>query len=131
MEDNKLSEIAATLQELLKWTRFAGMNEVKKVLSSALDSEVKTVIYHNRDGSKSSPEIANIVKVSDWTIRNYWKSWSKLGIVEALQVGRGERYRKAFDIEDFGFDIPNLSTVNVASARSVENEDSRLGELNG
>ncbi len=40
MEDNKLSEIAATLQRLLKWNRFAVINEVKNVLPFALELEV-------------------------------------------------------------------------------------------
>lgn len=99
------------LREILKWIRFAGMKEVKVVLSSALDSETKKVIYHLSDGEKGSVEIAKASRVSDSTVRSYWKSWAKLGIVEAIKVRRGERYKKAFDLEDFGIEVPQLKSA--------------------
>lgn len=130
MSEDKLSEIAATLKELLKWTRFAGMKEVKSVLQTALDSEVKKTIYHLSDGNRSSAEISATVRLSDQTIRNYWKSWSKLGIVEALKMRGGERYKKAFDIEDFGIEIPRMmpSAVETPKAESQEEGKSEKGE---
>jgi len=94
----------ALLREIVKWLRFAGMKEVKTVLTSALDTEQKKLVYHLSDGGKSSLDIAQQSGVSDFTVRNYWKQWSKLGIVEAIKVGRGDRYVKTFDLEDFGID---------------------------
>jgi hypothetical protein len=123
MSEDKLSEIAGTLKELLKWTRFTGMKEVKSVLQSTLDSDVKKIVYHLSDGNTGSVRIAAAVKLSDWTIRNYWKSWSKLGIVEAVKMTAGERYRKAFDMEDFGIDIPK-ATMPVEESK----KDERAGE---
>ena len=99
------------LREILKWIRFAGMKEVKVVLSSTLDSETKIVIYHLSDGDKGSREIAEASGVSDWTVRNYWKSWARFGIVEPIKVGRGERYKKAFELEDFGIEVPQLTST--------------------
>jgi hypothetical protein len=58
------------------------------------------------DGDNGSVEIAKQGGVSDFTVRAYWKQWSRLGIVEAIKVGRGDRYKKSFDLEDFGIDIP-------------------------
>ena len=130
MSEDKLSEIAATLKELLKWTRFAGIKEVKGALQLALDSDVKKTIYHLSDGNKSSTEIAAAVKLSDWTVRNYWKSWSKLGIVEAMKMGRGERYMKAFDLDDFGIEIPRIvpSAVETAEPESQKEGKAQEGE---
>lgn len=118
MAEDKLSEIAITLKELLKWTKFAGIKEVKSVLLSALDTEAKKIIYYLSDGDTSSAEIAGAANVSDWTVRNYWKSWNKLGIVEALQVGSGQRYKKAFDIEEFGIELPKIATANAQSNKA-------------
>lgn len=122
MSEDKLSEIASTLKELLRWTRFAGMKEVKSTLESALNSDIKRIIYHLSDGNRGRAEIAAIVKLSDQTVSNYWKSWSKLGIVEAMKMRGGERYKKAFDLEDFGMEIPEImpSTVETPKAKSQE-----------
>lgn len=122
MAEDKLSEIAGTLKELLKWTKFTGMKEVKSVLLLALDTETKKIIYHLSDGDKSSAEIADVANVSDWTVRNYWKSWNKLGIVEALQVGTGQRYKKAFDIEDFGIEAPKIAPAKT-QPKKIESQD--------
>ena len=105
------NEQIVLLREIVKWLRFTGMKEVKTVLTSALDSDQKKLVYHLSDGGKSSLEIAQQSGVSDFTVRNYWKQWSKVGIVEALKVGRGDRYKKAFDLEDFGMEIPQGKTV--------------------
>jgi hypothetical protein len=100
------SEQIALLREIAKWLRFAGMKEVKAVLTSALDTDQKKLVYHLSDGNNGSVEIAQQSGVSDFTVRSYWKQWSKVGIVEAIKVGRGDRYKKAFDLEDFGIDVP-------------------------
>jgi transposase len=105
------NEQIALLREIAKWLRFAGMKEVKSVLAFALDTNQKRLVYHLSDGNNGSVEIARQSGVSDFTVRNYWKQWSKLGIVEAIKVRRGDRYKKAFDLEDFGMDIPQARTV--------------------
>ena len=103
---SQANEQTVLLREILKWLRFSGMKEVKSALTSALDSDQKKLIYHLSDGNKGSPDIGQQSGVSDFTVRNYWKQWSKLGIVEAIKVGRGDRFKKTFDLEDFGMDIP-------------------------
>ncbi len=128
MSEDKLSEIAVTLRELLKWTRFAGMKEVKSALESALTSDVKKTIYHLSDGDKSRAEIAAITKVSDQTVSNYWKSWSKLGIVEALKMRGGERYKKAFDLEDFGIEMPERAPSAVETVKPESQDEGKAQE---
>ena len=125
MSEDKLSEIAATLRELLKWTRFVGLKEVKSALESALNSDVKKIIYHLSDGNKGRAEIAAIVRLSGPTVSNYWKSWSKLGIVEALKMRGGERYKKAFDLEDFGIEIPEMTPSAVEPPKAESQEEGK------
>lgn len=116
------------LREILKWIRFAGMKEVKAVLSFALDSETKKVIYHLSDGEKGSVEIAKASGVSDATVRSHWKSWSKFGIVEAFKVGRGQRYRKAFELGDFGIEVPQLGST-TEKKEPIETQKPNLQEV--
>jgi len=122
-EDN---EQITLLREIVKWLRFAGMKEVKAVLTSALNSDQKKLVYHLSNGNKGSVEIAQESGVSDFTVRSYWKQWSKLGIVEAMKVGRGDRYVKTFDLEDFAIDIPQTKAViqQRPSEVSVEGDKS-------
>jgi predicted transcriptional regulator len=121
-EDN---EQITLLREIAKWLRFAGMKEVKAVLTSALDSDQKKLVYHLSDGSNGSVKIAQQSGVSDFTVRSYWKQWSKVGIVEAIKVGGGDRYKKAFDLEDFGIDVPQ------ARAAGQPNPTEQMGPAEG
>jgi len=100
------SEQTEILREILRWIKFAGAREVRNVLAATLDTEQKRLIYHLSDGKKGSVEIAQVAKVGDSTVRRYWSSWARQGIVEPLKVRGGERYKKSFELEDFGFSIP-------------------------
>ena len=104
---NNEEEIILILKELLKWTRFSGMKEVKIVLDSTLNTDSKILIYHYSNGELGTVEIGKLAKVNEKTVRNYWASWARLGIVESFRVRGGDRYKKSFDLEDFGFKIPN------------------------
>jgi hypothetical protein len=77
--------------------------------------------YHFSDGNNGSVEIGKIAKVSDKTVRTYWASWARLGIVESFRVRGGERYKKAFNLEDFGFKLPE----------NIEKNESNGGVKNG
>lgn len=99
------------LKEILKWIKFAGAKEVKNVILAALDTEQKRLVYHLSDGDNGSVEIAKSAGISDTTVRRYWTSWARQGIVEPLKVRGGERYRKSFELEDFGIEIPPHRTL--------------------
>src|SRR5437870_528410 len=109
------------LREILKWIRFSGMKEVKSTLLSALDTSQKRLIYQLSDGEKGSVEISRAAGVSDWTVRNYWKTWAQMGLVEPLRAGRGDRFKRAFDLDDFGL----LVTKNVGT----EEPKQKLGTM--
>lgn len=128
------SEQTSLLREILKWIRFAGMKEVKAALSTALDTDQKKLVYQLSDGKASSSEIAKVGGVSDWTVRNWWKIWAKTGIVEPLKAGRGERYMRSFDLEDFGIDVSKISTPEVKREEvqetlPVQDESGKIGGI--
>ena len=111
MPETATARVEELLSEILKWVRFAGVKEVKAVLTSALDTDEKILAYHLSDGKNGSVAIANQSGVSDFTDRTFWNQWSKIGIVEAIKVGPGDRYKKSFDLEDFGIRIPQAKQV--------------------
>ncbi len=91
------------LKEILKWVKFAGMNEVRNILTSTLDDEQKRTVYQLSDGTKGIVEIGKIVGIKGTaSIFKLWKQWAKMGLGESVPVMGGTRFKRAFDLEDFG-----------------------------
>lgn len=107
-QSNEQTEI---LREILKWIKFTGAKEVKNVLMVTLDTEQKRLVYDLSDGNRGSMDIAKLAGTSDSTVRRYWASWARQGIVESMRVRGGERYKKSFELEDFGIEVPQLKTL--------------------
>lgn len=110
MSSKEVERIIDLLQEMLKWIKFSGAREVRTVLMNILDTEQKRLIYHLSDGEHGSIDIGKAVNVSDSTVRRFWESWARLGVVEPIGVRGGLRYKKSFELEDFGFTIPQIKT---------------------
>ncbi|MCK4443486.1 MAG: helix-turn-helix domain-containing protein [Thermoplasmata archaeon] len=101
------------LREILKWTKFQGMQNVKQVLENTLDTDAKKLIYHLSDG-RSSPDIAAIAGVTSTTVRQYWKDWSAIGIV-GLHPDYKKRFHRVFSLELVGIEIPGFEKTTKQS----------------
>ena len=120
-ELNDDQEIKDILREILKWTKFEGMQKVKQVLEASLDNDVKKLIYELSDG-KSSPEIARIAEVDQSTVRDYWKKWAVPGIVE-IHPNYKKRYRRLFSLSEVGIEVPEVEErVDTTEETSKVNE---------
>ncbi|MCW4004569.1 MAG: hypothetical protein NWE95_11730 [Candidatus Bathyarchaeota archaeon] len=110
------------LREILKWTKFSGMRAVKEVLNSTLDTPEKKLLYQLSDGSKGSVELCKATGIaSTETVTKNWKNWTRLGLGENLAVKGGKRFKRAFDVEEFGIEVPE-PTVEKKSAVAKEQE---------
>jgi hypothetical protein len=99
----------SVLKEILRWVKFSGMKEVKTILTSTLDTDQKRTVYQMSDGSKAIMDIGKAVGIkSSATIFRFWKQWTKLGLGESIPVKGGDRFKRSFDLKDFGFDIQGL-----------------------
>lgn len=97
------------LKEIVKWTKFQAWGKVKDVLLNVLNNNEKKRIYHLSNGKNSSRKIAENVSVSYSTIQKYWNIWSNFNIVEPIPVkGGGLRYKKMFNLDDFGIEVKIL-----------------------
>lgn len=118
-EGNKMSEevkilknIDSKLDQLLKWTRFAGMQQLRSILTNNLTNDTQLLIYEYSNGKRSTREIAKLAGVkSNQTIVNYWKNWSSLGIVEPSQKYQG-RFQRICSLEQVGLTVPPTPTIN-------------------
>jgi len=114
-EDEETKDI---LREILKWTKFQGMQKVKQILENALGGNTKKLIYEFSAG-RSSPAIARIAGVSDWTVRDYWKDWLVLGIVE-IHPDYKKRCHRVFSLREVGIEVPQLTEHTERTESKVE-----------
>lgn len=106
---NKTEELLA---EILKWIRFVGMKEVKGVFNGVVDTDQKRIAYHYSDGTRGTIEVAKLASIgSTSTVAKFWKSWQKVGLGDNIPVKGGERFKRSFDLEDFGIPIPKVGEV--------------------
>jgi len=119
-EDNEIKDI---LKEILKWTKFEGMQKVKQILENTLDNNTKKVIYEFSDG-RSSPAIAGTVGVDSSTVRDYWKAWAVLGIVE-IHPEYKKRYHRIFSLKEVGIEVPSLGVSADAREEIQRSEEAK------
>jgi hypothetical protein len=123
-----LKSIENKLDQILKWTRFAGVQQLKNILSQNLENDTTTLIYEFSDGERGTREIAGIVGVrSHATIARYWEKWSKLGIVEPSPTYQG-RYRRICSLEEVGLTIPPVPQAGTARAQGEQEPEADANE---
>ena len=118
MNEAKLAEIATTLRELLKWTRFGGMLRLKDILNQTLLTPVEKLVYELSDGNRSTREIARHIGKGHVTIFRYWEKWRKMGIIEPAE--REGRYRHICSLEEVGLEVPPLPAKPMAKLESKQ-----------
>lgn len=112
--NEKTDRIIQLLEEILKWTRIEGMEKTKTIFNEFVKTDIEKIVYENSNG-QTSREVASIAQTSHTTVVNYWRKWSKFGIVEEVISRGGTRYKRIFSLTDFGIEVPmiNLTTNEV------------------
>ena len=128
MSDKINEEILKTLKEMLKWLKFSGVKEVRTVMSSALETEQKRLVFHLSDGNRGIIEIGKLANVGSSTVARYWEAWYRLGLMEPIPVKGGVRYKKAFELEDFGFNVPQMKTTAAGQSEATGQTSEEEGE---
>lgn len=128
MSEQTLKDIANTLRELLKWSKFAGMQQLRNVLSQTLKTDTEKIIYEFSDGTKGAREVAGAARVgSHATVLACWKKWSKVGIVEPSLSFQG-RYQRICSLEEVGLEVPPLLQPAVQTQPSGEEMEVKQNE---
>ncbi|MFX0138896.1 MAG: hypothetical protein ACFFDN_34970, partial [Candidatus Hodarchaeota archaeon] len=89
--------------------RFTGWNNVKNVLTDALNEPDKIVAYSMTDGKTSIRKFNFKNGRGFGTVQGWWKDWARIGIVETFEFGRGTRAVAIFNLKEFGIPIPEIS----------------------
>lgn len=114
-----LQEVREILAEILKWSRFQGLQQLKAILTETFQKDAEKIIYQNSDG-RDSRELATLAGVSHVTVINHWRKWAALGLVEPIRVRGGERYRRLFSLYGFGIELPKTKTPSIVKEGEQE-----------
>ena len=119
---SELGELIDICKEILLWVKFSNIGKVKEVLETILDDDQKKLVYDLSDGENGTVTIGNMSGVSQGTVSNWWTSWKKLGIGESISVSGGTRFKRLFDLRDFGIRTPNLPSQSLQEDEDESNE---------
>lgn len=123
MSEEALKDIASTLHELLKWTKFSGMQQLKTILQATLKTDTEMLVYELSDGTKGTREVARLSGLgSKSTVARYWTKWSVIGVV--LPVQKEGRYQRICSLEEVGLTVPPLPQPAQVAEDSKEDEQS-------
>ena len=120
METTSKDDEISLLKEILKWIKFAGMKEVKNILIDILDTDEKKISYQKSDGSRGLSEVAKLAGLgSKKPVEIMWDDWLKASLGENIPVRGGNRFKRSFDLEDFGIKVPEPKAAEL----KVETEE--------
>jgi hypothetical protein len=118
------------LQEILKWTKFSGMKNVKATLESVLDTPQKRLAYQLSDGNHSREQVqtASGIKGNE-TMSEMWKGWARGGLGESIEIRKGmKRFKRSFDLNDFGIEYSKPKGEESTVAEDAQQESSGVQE---
>lgn len=107
MSNEKSDELLELTRELVKWSKFAGKQELKKMLVENLQKESDKLVYEYSDGERSSRDIEKATGVGRASIQRCWDRWFKLGILEESKEYKG-RMMHICSLEELGIEPPSV-----------------------
>lgn len=120
MSEVILERIARAMEEQLKWTRLAGMSQLKTIFEQNLKTDQDKLVYDLSDGERSTREIEKIVGVSRTKISALWKKWYRMGLMERSAKYEGKRMARSFSLEDVGMEVPPIPQTLQAQDTSQQ-----------
>jgi hypothetical protein len=101
-----LKNVESKLKELLKWTKFAGMQQLRNILLQAIgDDAIAALVFELSDGTRGTREVGKLAGIGNATVARYWRKWSKIGIVELSNAYQG-RYQRICSLGEVGLPVP-------------------------
>lgn len=118
MSKDNNNEQVRLLSEILKWIKFAGIKEVKNTLISVLDTDEKKIAYDKSDGTRGLLEVSKLAGLgSKKPVEDMWNAWLKINLGESVPVRGGNRFKRSFNLEEFGIRVPQSKAVEVKEVK--------------
>ena len=106
---SSIDKMQNSLNDIVKWLKILGVENVKILLKKELDKSKKILIYHNSTEGKSIRDIKELSGAALGSITRYHTIWFNLGLMKKIPIQGKDRYVKNFDLKDFGIKIPKQS----------------------
>lgn len=120
-----LKNIEYSIIELLKWTKFAGMQQLRNILVQTFeDDPTAALAYELSNGTRGTREVAKLAGIkSHNSVAIYWRKWSKMGIVTSSSAYQG-RCQHICSLEEVSLVVPSLpqSSGSAKTEVTVETE---------
>lgn len=117
---NPQERMIVLLEEILKWTRFEGLQRLKQVLTTTLVSDEDKRVYQFSDG-RSSRDVESVSGVTYKTVMYRWKIWNTLGIATPSKKYQG-RFERIVSLEDLGIVVPPLKAKKPQEEPTIQAE---------
>jgi hypothetical protein len=117
-----LKAIDAKMEQLLKWMKISGQQQLRVILNQNLTTDKEMLVYELSDGERGTRELAKLTGLgSNATIAVYWRKWSKIGIVEPSPKYKG-RFQRICSLEEVGLTIPPTPKGELSQALEDKEE---------
>jgi hypothetical protein len=109
------------------------MAQVKSVRETVLNTPKKKLGYQISDGTRGTRDVIQLSGMAD--VSESWKEWKRRGLGDTISVQRGERFKRSFDLTEFGIEVPPVLQMATAqpptTPASVEKSEPGQTELIG
>ena len=113
---SSIDKMQNSLNDVVKWLKILGVENVKVLLKKELDKPEKILVYHNSTEGKSTRDIKKLSGAALGSISSYHTIWFNLGLMKKIPIPGNDRYVKNFDLEDCGIKIPKKSNKKQLEA---------------
>ena len=103
--EEKLNLIADIMTEQLRWSRLAGMEQLRTIFERNLSSNEEKIVYELSNGEMSVRDIEKLANVGRTKISSLWKKWYRMGLMEKSEMYEGKRMKRSFSLTDVGIEV--------------------------
>jgi hypothetical protein len=104
--------ILATLQEIARWTRFMGLNQVRNAAEGILKSDEDRAVYYFSNGA-SVRDVERLTGVGRTKVARRWDEWQAVGLMHDSTRFQG-RKEATFSLAELGIALPELVRKSTA-----------------
>jgi hypothetical protein len=128
-QSNNMEKINATIQELTKLIKVTSHSDIGKILVELVKSDSQKIVYSHSDGKRTTKEFFEISGMYPADVSENWKKWARAGIAEQVAAQGGTRGKSLFNLEDFGIDVPKISSKSASTVTTTEKPKQEVKEV--
>ncbi len=126
-----VEKLNRTMKEVARWTKFRSVSGLRETLVRELNTPQKKLAYELTDGDHSRRDIAQILQITDDSIRSWWDKWYQLALVEESETRKG-RPQRVISLNEVGIEVPKPKAAPAPQSpepvQVIQPEGENLGQ---